>query len=448
MENYIVAIDISASRVALLAARCNAEKPYGIEEVCRAEAKSEGIVRRGIVTNKAEAQKAIKSLFTNKALPKAVEGKSAVYYCMSINGYIYSTTSSQARVSPVPGGTVNYEVLKQLACDAQDNCPMTAKQEIVSLSLRSAVADGISNITTIAEGTKCDSIEATYTMTLANREILNQMRQLLANQRIENFYTTTSSRCVSLLTTEQKENGVAFIDMGATTTNIAVFFKGALQYEQSIPLGSDLITADMARGLEIKPYHAEKLKYAYGIRPDEAEDDNNITPEFEDGEEENRTMMVNDIKYYAAARAEELVSYIDSCIKKYESKDWIRSFVIAGGGARLKGIRELLADTLRKPVVVIEKTLAEEKYDCVMGMASRFARDNEKRFSVKSVPQQPDIFGGQEGEAANKPQQPEPQHKTETTEKTDKQNKSGFKNTIVGFWGKLKEGLSDGEDEF
>lgn len=68
----------------------------------------------------------------------------------------------------------------------------------------------------------------------------------------------------AVLSEQQKENGVALLDIGASTINIALYEEGDLRFISVVPLGGMQITNDLAIGLKVDPEHAEKIKLQHG----------------------------------------------------------------------------------------------------------------------------------------------------------------------------------------
>lgn len=397
MENYVVAIELSATRASMVVAQCDPQEKFGIKVKHYDSHPISGAVKRGLVVDSDVARRAISNLFASKGMPRASEGKTAIHYCLNINGNVFRTSESHARISTQ--GMINDEVANNLAAGGRKNAMRKEGEDILSIVPRYFNIDGMRTEAQLTLGKKCDEIEASYTTTFVRSDVTTDMRTLLGNRSVSQFYTTTASKGAVLLASEQKENGVALVDFGASTTTIALFVRGALFYEVSIPLGSDLITSDIARALEIKNEYAETLKRAYGIEPD-ATDDTFITPEFADGIKLDNRILINDIKFFARARTEELISYIDVALQKSEARDRIKRIMLTGGGAQLQGIAPLVSQMLGRPAEVVQiDTPSGEALACALGMASRFARENAKRFAPRGGEQQ-SLFGNDNADSS------------------------------------------------
>ncbi len=66
-----------------------------------------------------------------------------------------------------------------------------------------------------------------------------------------------------MLTDDERELGVCLVDIGAGTTDIAIYTQGAIRYTKSLPVGGDQVTNDIAYGVHTPTAHAEEIKIKY-----------------------------------------------------------------------------------------------------------------------------------------------------------------------------------------
>ena len=136
----------------------------------------------------------------------------------------------------------------------------------------------------------------------------------------------------AVLTEKQKENGVAVIDMGATTTGIAIYEEGDLQYVGVVPAGSNNITNDLAIVLAIDPDLAEEIKTRFitgifGI------DKNPVIKINKDGKERN--FERKEVEAVVKARLEDTFAEVRKKLKaaKYDQR-LPEGIILTGGGAK------------------------------------------------------------------------------------------------------------------
>ncbi len=177
---------------------------------------------------------------------------------------------------------------------------------------------------------------------------------------IENLVLSPLALAEVITSRKQKELGVAVVDIGASTTSIAVFEEEKLIHTAILPVGSEHITADLAIGLRCPINLAERIKLEHGSsQPDNFSSKDKI--EITDlAKEEEVNDDLNEIspKYIAEiieARAEEIFTMIDEELKKIERSGMLPAgIILAGGGSKLPGITETAKQSLRLPVAIGE----------------------------------------------------------------------------------------------
>lgn len=148
----------------------------------------------------------------------------------------------------------------------------------------------------------------------------------------------------AVLTESQLENGVAVIDFGGTTTSVAVYEEGDLQYIGVIPIGGVNITNDLAIVLKTDPAVAERVKltHANAISRDS---DESVTIK---AERESYTFSIREIDEIVEARLEELFESIQKELKKAGRAGKLpNGVVLTGGGANLRGLVQYAKNQLQ-----------------------------------------------------------------------------------------------------
>ncbi len=152
------------------------------------------------------------------------------------------------------------------------------------------------------------------------------------------------------LTAEEKELGVCLIDFGAGTTDIIIVNKGAVIFSSSIAVGGNHVSNDIAAGLRTSLSAAEKFKCELGLPLDVEQYSKKFKVPNAAGDE----FREEDIGFLAnivGSRIKELFSMIEEKIVSSGCENLFASgFVICGGGAKLKGCKELLKDMFKLPV--------------------------------------------------------------------------------------------------
>lgn len=156
---------------------------------------------------------------------------------------------------------------------------------------------------------------------------------------------------LSALTEDEKTLGSIVIDLGATTTSMAVFLGGEMIYTSCVPMGGWHVTSDIAKILSIGFHSAEKLKILYGAAVSVTADRDNVInlKDIDSNVEYDFVITSHDLEGIISARIEEILLLLK---KNYDQLDIdhliSRRIVIVGGGASLRGIREFVARIFSK----------------------------------------------------------------------------------------------------
>ena len=177
---------------------------------------------------------------------------------------------------------------------------------------------------------------------------------------------------LSCLVEDERELGAICIDMGGGTTDISVFFDGEVVYTDSVPLGGNHVTNDIARGLSTPLTYAERMKTLYGSAIPSASDDQEVIKvplvgEADDGENQiPRSMLVGIIR----PRIEEIYELVREKLEPTGfEKAGARRVVLTGGGSQLTGVRELATEMMDKQVRLGQPSYVKGLAESVSGPA-------------------------------------------------------------------------------
>ncbi len=146
----------------------------------------------------------------------------------------------------------------------------------------------------------------------------------------------------AVLTEEEKEAGIALVDIGGGTTDLAVFHDGLIRYTSVIPLGGQVITDDIREGCMVMKEQAEKLKVKFGCALAAKAQHNAIVAMSGLPGREAKEISLRNLAHIIQARMEEMLEliYIKLNDSGYQNK-LIGGVVITGGGARLAHLKSL-----------------------------------------------------------------------------------------------------------
>ncbi|WP_400076736.1 cell division protein FtsA [Winogradskyella sp. R77965] len=150
----------------------------------------------------------------------------------------------------------------------------------------------------------------------------------------------------AVLSQEEKEAGVALIDIGGGTTDLAVFKDGIIRHTAVIPFGGNVITEDIKEGCSIIEKQAELLKMKFGSAwPGENKDNEIVSIPGLRGREPKEITLKN-LSKIIHARVVEIIEQVYVEIKNYgheeQKKKLIAGIVLTGGGSQLKHLKQLV----------------------------------------------------------------------------------------------------------
>lgn len=150
----------------------------------------------------------------------------------------------------------------------------------------------------------------------------------------------------AVLSQEEKEAGVALIDIGGGTTDLAIFKDGIIRHTAVIPFGGNVITEDIKEGCSIIEKQAELLKVKFGSAwPGENKDNEIVSIPGLRGREPKEISLKN-LSKIIHARVVEIIEQVYAEIKEYGHEDnkkkLIAGIVLTGGGSQLKHIKQLV----------------------------------------------------------------------------------------------------------
>ncbi|MEI6718218.1 MAG: cell division protein FtsA [Betaproteobacteria bacterium] len=156
---------------------------------------------------------------------------------------------------------------------------------------------------------------------------------------------------LSVLTDDERELGVALVDIGAGTTDVAIFTNGSIRHTAVIPIAGDLITSDIAMALRTPTKDAEEIKIESGFAKQMLAD-----PEIQVevpglGDRSPRMLSRQALAGVIEPRVEEIFSLVQQVIRDSGYEEVLSSgIVLTGGSAVMPGMVELGEDIFLKPV--------------------------------------------------------------------------------------------------
>ena len=174
-----------------------------------------------------------------------------------------------------------------------------------------------------------------------------------AGLEIDDLVLSIIATSEAIVTKRQKELGVAVVNLGGTTTGLAIFEEGELLKTEVIPLGSENITNDLAIGLRTSVDIAEMVKLEFGnCRIDAASRSDKIDLH-DAGSAEHELVKKRYINEIISARAEEILQKVNEELTKVERSGLLPAGVVfTGAGSKIPGLVDLSKKVLRLPATL------------------------------------------------------------------------------------------------
>ena len=170
---------------------------------------------------------------------------------------------------------------------------------------------------------------------LADRDYVRQLSNIFkkAGLEIDGIVPTTLAERNLVLDTNELHDNIMLLDIGAGNTDIGVFEGSTFLYTNSIPLGGDTITSDIALVLNISEEEADKLKRQYGLALKSfIDNDNDIILNTRKDNNKNKIIKSSELIEIIEARIEEMFSIINKDITNHGLKQKINNVILTGQG--------------------------------------------------------------------------------------------------------------------
>ena len=313
---------------------------------------------------KTDGSKKILSFISN---PTTYVNKSMVTNLVSVKNEIDKTISEAAKESQTDIKSVNLNLpaIESSSIFSESEINVSGKM-ISDLHLKKAVnqsdiLETIENYDVIQKfissyeldnkffsnspiGTFGDNLKLNFYKFAVKKNYTNTLSSLFKNLNIhiENYVPTPLSSSLATLNSDDKLLGAICIDLGASSTSIALFENEKLIFMDAINVGGKNITNDIARGVSTNIESAERLKTLYGSVISSPSDEYELI-EIPMSNEPSKFKQINrsTINSIIKPRAEETLELIWQKLKEYNfHRKQIKNLILTGGGAILEGIAE------------------------------------------------------------------------------------------------------------
>ncbi|MBO3271696.1 MULTISPECIES: cell division protein FtsA [Hymenobacter] len=336
-DKIVVGLDIGTTKICALVGRKN---EFGkLEILGMGKAVSEGVVR-GIVSNIDKTVDAIK-----RAIRQAEEqsGINIGVVNVGIAGqHIKSLQHNGSITRASTDSEITVEDVNRLTNDMY-RLVTPPGSEIIHVMPQDYKVDYEEGIMDPV-GMSGVRLEGNFHIITAQSTAINNINKCVtkAGLEIDSLILEPLSSSMSVLSDEEKEAGVALIDIGGGTTDLAIFKDGIIRHAAVLPFGGNILTSDIKQGCAVMQNQAEQLKVKFGkaIAEEASEYEIVSIPGLRD--RAPKEISLKNLAYIIEARMEEIVELVYAEIQRTGHADKLAAgIVLTGGGSQLQNLVQL-----------------------------------------------------------------------------------------------------------
>lgn len=403
MSKNILGIDIGSSKICSIIAEI--ADSSSVQIIGMGLCKSQGI-KKGTIVNIEQASRAIRSSVEDAKRMAGINGAS-LNAIISLSGAHTKGYNSNG-IANVVNREVNLDVINSALGIAVHNAGIPKDYEIVhvlpfrfQLDDQDYVEDPI--------GMTGTSLKVEAHIVAAQRASLENLKKsvMLAGIGIENIVLSSYAASIAVLHEDEKELGVACIDMGANTCEFMIHHGNAMRNHEVFKAGSNNISTDVAQAFNIPLQTAEEIKLKYGnLLPSDSDKEQLLTIEKKGSvgnKSEIKEIPLNRFYEIANLRVAEIFHYLAHFVDHSGLKKHISGVILTGGMANMSGIRKY-AEIVFSPLSVrlarpdeqggIYENFNDPSYSVVIGLiwygAGKFA--NYEKDSAGNIRSKYDVL--------------------------------------------------------
>lgn len=340
-ENIAVGLDIGTTKIVAMIGKKN---EYGKLEILGiGKSKSLGVAR-GVVNNITQTIQSIQQAILEAENNSGYKIKDVVVGIAGqhIRSIQHSDYISRSNPEEVIGGSDIDLLINQV-----HKLAMLPGEEIIHVLPQEFKIDGQSDVKEPI-GMYGGRLESSFHVVVGQASSIRNVGRCIQSSGIELSGLTLEplASADAVLSQEEKEAGVALIDIGGGTTDLAIFKDGIIRHTAVIPFGGNVITDDIKEGCSIIEKQAELLKVKFGSAwPGENKDNEIVSIPGLRGREPKEISLKN-LSKIINARVIEIIEQVFTEVRAYGHEDprkkLIAGIVLTGGGAQLKHIKQLV----------------------------------------------------------------------------------------------------------
>jgi cell division protein FtsA len=343
-ENLFVGFDIGTKKMCGLVGHLNETGRIRILGV--GIVPSQGMRKGGVVS----LEGVVRSLTAAKEKVERTSGYEINSALVNLSGAHVASMNSTG-MAGVSGRTISPDDISR-ALDAAQSLAIPYNREVVHVIPRGFVIDGQDGIKDAIgmHGYRLEVEAHIVTTGSTARQNLEKCVEA-AGIMVDGWVLSSLAAGELILTDTEREMGVVVCDIGAGTTDLAIYIEGSIWHTAVIPVGGDHITNDISQGLHLPQETSEVIKQKYGNALKSMVDPKQSFTVRPFGSEQPVQINRTELAAIIEARTEEIFSLLRQEIKRSGYDGLLPAGIVVTGGTRLlPGIRELATKVLGLPV--------------------------------------------------------------------------------------------------
>ncbi len=338
MSRTVLAIDVGSTKICAIIAQI--ENDNSISITGAGTTKAQGL-KRGSITNIELASRSIKTAVEDA---KRVSGTNVKTAIVSISG-AYTKSLNSSGILNIQSKEINLKEIERVMHTSLYNANIPNEYEVLHALPYNFKVDDQDYIEDPL-GMNASRLEVETHIITTQKSNLNNLRKAVngAGVEIENIVLNSYASSIATLNSDEKELGVALIDMGGNTSNIAIHSGNSIRYNEFLGVGSNHVTSDLSMALHTPLNVADKVKLTYGSLLTPSNDLIEL-PVIGD-ENSSHEVSLEVVHNVIFARVEETLMILAQFIDKSRLKDQLGAgVVLTGGFSKMEGIRDLAVAT-------------------------------------------------------------------------------------------------------
>ncbi|DAB31039.1 MAG TPA: cell division protein FtsA, partial [Sulfurimonas sp. UBA12504] len=370
MSRTILAIDIGSTKICAIIAQINNDNSISITGA--GTTKAQGL-KKGSITNIELASRSIRTAVNDA---KRVSGSEVSSAIVSISGAYTKSVNSNGIVN-IQSKEVSFKEIERVMHASLYNASIPNEFEVLhALPYNFKVDD--QDFIEDPLGMNASRLEVETHIITTQKSNLNNLKKAVrgAGVEVENIVLNSYASAIATINDDEKELGIAVIDMGGNTSNIAIYSGNSIRYNEFLGVGSNHVTSDLSMALHTPLNIADNVKLTYGSLLTPSND--LIELPIIGDEHATHEVSLEVVHNVIFARVEETLMILAQFIEKSGLRDQIGAgIVLTGGFSKMEGIRDLAIATfgsvpvrLARPIEMdgLFDNLREPEYASAVGL--------------------------------------------------------------------------------